>query len=171
MRLFRQREASPASRPAPAVPPPDLTVARQVVAALVQGQATDAQMRHAIRSFVEASGTPVTPEARMRVMRDDPGVHHRPWRWLVAVSELAVAAGDVRTACLAGYWSMRFNRVLAPQMQLGDFMDLGLDPAPKDAQERLAALGLQAAQALPADELLAGDGSDGLTAGMLLQVL
>jgi hypothetical protein len=169
MPLFRRR-AQPVQTAPPSSPPPNLDAARPVITNLVVGYATDEQVRRAILEFVEASGTPPVDQ-RLRLMRDDPGINHRPWTWLVAVAEQALAVDDLTTVCLAAWWSIRWNGMLAPQLKLGDFMELGLDPAPAELQARLRQLGAQAAQQLPPEHVMARNADDVLTVDMLLRVL
>ena len=133
-------------------------------------------MRAAIAQWVKASGQlPLESGWVMGAMRDGgkeafTDLRSRPWKWLAAAAEQDLDAGDPRTACLASWFSFSFNKMKAPQMNLGDFLALDLDAAPPELQARIARLGHRAAGMLPPEEIVAGQPGDALTAGMVREL-
>lgn len=131
----------------------------------VPGQA-DADVRLAICRFVSLSeGLP--PERAIHLMGTEPDVVHRPWVWLTAAMRAADAADDPALAAAGLYWATYWTSILAPRLALADFLDLGIDPIPVHLKTEIVEIGVAATEKLPPEQVIVGDDSGQILAGML----
>jgi hypothetical protein len=163
MALFKKKPK--ASQPAAPSwsPHVDLPTARPVVFALANApKSNDAQVRSAIADFVRLSERPSLERAL-----HDPESLHRPWVWLAASMRQAAAADDHHMASAALFWACYWTSGLVPQLDLGAFVELELDPIPEQRKAEIQSLGVASAQQLPNDFVVVGDETGAIYAGSL----
>jgi hypothetical protein len=167
--LRRSRDTpEPAQAPLPVI---DLARAAPVIEGLSRTMAaSDAEVRAAVFNLLDISGTPTDPDVRIKRMVADASVIKRPWRWLAAAATKAASSGEHVTAGQALVFTFHFTKNLAPRMNVGDFLELGLDPAPAPQRAEIVRAGLAAGNALPDSFVIVGDHTGSITADTLLKM-
>ena len=149
----------------------DLPSARPVVTALGWTPVgTDPQVRGALHGLLVASGTPGDADERIKRMAYESDMVTRPWSWLSAVAEQANREGEYDLAAMACVFAVYWTDVMSPKLKLGDFLELGVDPAPASEKTRLLMAGVAAVATMPAERIVVGDANDGMPAGRLLNL-
>jgi hypothetical protein len=123
----------------------------------------DAEKRSAIKTLARLSGRPSADRQIMVLIRNEPNVLQRPWRWLVAVMREAAGSGDHHLAVAGLCWSCHWTADLVPLIgvrNIGAFMDIELDPISPELKREILAVGVASARQLPADFVIFDDGTN-----------
>jgi hypothetical protein len=167
MALFKKDKRSGGSSAPRWTPTVDLTTARPAVLALANTPAMDdGGVRLSIRDFGRLSERPPL-EVAVGQITADPHILDRPWIWLVAVMEAAVAAGDDHLAAAGLSWACYWTYNLVPRNDMGAFMELELDPIPAGIKAQIHTVGAAAAARLPPDFVVVGDETGSIRAELL----
>lgn len=167
MGLFDRRKQVPRQAPLPHKKVIDLEEARPAVFALAYAPSLDdGQVRAAITNLARLSGRP-TPVQIHALIRNEPDVLQRPWKWLTEVMRQAADSGDHHLAAAGLLWACHWTAILVPRIgrNWDTYMELELDPIDPAIKAEIYAIGSASINQLPKDFVLVGDSSGEMCAG------
>lgn len=132
---------------------------------------SDAAIRGSVRALSQSVGgfDPFGKEALRIMAQAGGGIKdeiQRPWRWFAKASELANELGDYTLAPRVFIFA-RLWKDMQPNMSIGDYTDMWLDPIPEDADRAISIAAAEALGHLSDDHVVAQTAVEIVTIGQV----
>lgn len=163
MGLFRRSGSDdPVAGPEVSVDDNDLIVARRVLARFERADHSDA-IWDSLEAVAKAGGAPSLVDAVRAQQRTGYSGVDRPWRWLLAVAELAWDQEDNELVVRATLFAVMWQQNYGPTMQWQHNVQIGLDDPPEDVLAELYALALDVLQEMRSNAVVVNLQGDEIT--------